>query len=245
MSFALACARAWQSVADFLLPRQCCGCGERLIELRQLVCDTCSMSIAPLLQPICVKCGCPDARIKTENICANCPPGKTWFARARGVAAFSGVAQVVVARLKYHRRIEYAALMAEAIGESYAKDNGGGADVVVPVPLHSSRRRERGFNQSALIARHFAEFHGIPVTEKALLRIKPTPSQTRMKKRQRRENVSGAFSCRRPAEIAGRRVLLIDDVYTTGSTVNECAKVLMEAGAESVQVLSYARAVLD
>lgn len=237
--------RAWDNIIDFLLPRLCCGCGERILNKAWLVCEPCLDSIAPLLLPVCRTCGCPDARIKTENKCANCPPGTTYFVRARGVAVFSGIAHTLIHRLKYQRRVEYAPLLSLQMARHYCDETDDFAEIIVPVPLHATRLRDRGFNQSTLIARHFGKIQKLPVSEIALQRTRSTPSQTSMKKLQRRKNVAGAFACKNPEPIIGKRVLLIDDVYTTGSTLNECARILKEAGAESVECLSYARAVLD
>ncbi len=238
----------WNNVLDFLLPRLCCGCGERILDEAWLVCRPCLDSIPPLLLPICARCGCPDAKIKEEGRCANCPPGTAYFIKAQGVARFSGIAQVLVHRLKYQRRIEYAPLLSREMARIYREAVNDGApiaDIVLPVPLHSTRLRDRGFNQSALIARPFGESLTIPVSEKALVRTRPTSSQTSLKKSQRRKNVAGAFACKDSAAVAGKKVLLIDDVYTTGSTLNECARTLREAGAESVECLAYARTVID
>jgi ComF family protein len=199
--------------------------------------------IPPLCLPVCKTCGCPDARVKNEVKCTNCPPGQVWFASARAVAVFSGVAQTLVAKLKYQHRLEYAPVIARAMANDFVRA-GGTADIIIPVPLHSTRLRERGFNQSAVLARHFAEICPLQVLEKVLIRQRPTPTQTRLKKGERRKNVAGAFVCTDPVLIQGKHVLLIDDVYTTGSTLNECAKVLRDAGAESVECLAYCRAVL-
>lgn len=237
--------RGIADAVDFLLPRLCCGCGERVFDRFQLVCPACLKRIPPLLEPICVRCGCPDARITGPDKCANCPPGTIWFNRARGVVRFGGIAQTMVHRLKYQTRMEFADMLGRAMLAAYCRDGDSArADVVVPVPLFSARKRHRGFNQSDLLAKFMARALGIPFAPRALKRTRPTVTQTRLKKGQRRQNVEGAFECRRKQDIAGKRVLLIDDVYTTGSTINECARVLKLAGAVSVECLAYARAVL-
>lgn len=245
MSIKIRCKRLWEDLLDFLLPRLCCGCGERIIDKAWLVCEPCLLSIPPLFQPLCVTCGCPDARVKTENKCRNCPPGKVWFIGSRGSAPFDGMARTMIFKLKYQKRTEYASLLAEIMAECYSDWKDANGEIIVPVPLHSTRQRQRGFNQAALLAEHFGRRSHLPIAGKALLRIKPIPSQTRLKKSERRKNVAGAFACRNPEQIRGKRLILVDDVYTTGSTFNECSRVLMEAGAHSVQCLAYARAVLD
>lgn len=237
-------SRACSEIIDFLLPRLCCGCGDRVSDSQELVCNSCIESIPPLRLPICKTCGCPDATVKSEMKCTNCPAGKIWFSSARGVTAFSGVAQTMVAKIKYQQRVEYAPLLAKAMVVEFV--NGGRkADIIVPVPLHSTRLRERGFNQSAILAQYFADYFPLPMLKDGLVRQKPTPTQTRLKKGERRKNVAGAFKCCDGDAIQGKNVLLMDDVYTTGSTLNECARVIMESGATSVHCLAYARAVLS
>lgn len=210
-----------------------------------LVCQPCLDSVPALFEPVCARCGCPDARSKNENKCTNCPPGKIWFSRARGAVPFTGVTHTLIFKLKYECRIEYANLLALAMAHCYADIENRGAEIIVPVPLHSTRQRQRGFNQAALIARHFGKIQKLEVAENLLARIKAIPSQTRLRRIDRRRNVAGAFACENPESIRGKRLLLVDDVYTTGSTLNECARMLMEAGAESVECLAYARSVLE
>jgi ComF family protein len=114
-------------------------------------------------------------------------------------------------------------------------------DLILPVPLHPGRLRQRGFNQSLLLARYFGRKHSIPLDFTALQRSRPTPPQTQLSGSQRQTNVRGAFQVRRPEGVSEKRILLIDDVFTTGATVRECAKVLLGAGAKQVDVLTLAR----
>jgi ComF family protein len=115
-----------------------------------------------------------------------------------------------------------------------------GFDVVIPVPLHKQRLKERGFNQSLLLAREVARVFGLEVDYRSLKRIRPTRPQVDLKPDERKKNVKGAFDVKSPERVRGRRVLLVDDVFTTGATVSECARVLKKAGAE-VYVLTLAR----
>ena len=117
-------------------------------------------------------------------------------------------------------------------------------DLLVSVPLHVKRLRERGFNQAHLLIRGWAKQDGIPLDGLTLSRSRWTAPQTTLSRGERRKNIKGAFSVRHPNRIKGRKVLLVDDVYTTGATVNECARVLMKAGAEFVDVLTLARAII-
>jgi ComF family protein len=119
--------------------------------------------------------------------------------------------------------------------------NHSDADVVLPVPLHPVRERERGFNQAWLLADALARSWRIPTHRRALIRVRQTETQTHLDREERMANLRGAFAVRRPDAVAGRRVLLMDDVLTTGSTASECARILREAGARSVLVLTLAR----
>ena len=121
--------------------------------------------------------------------------------------------------------------------------DGDAIDLLVPVPLHVKRLRERGFNQAHLLIRRWAKQEGIPFDGLTLSRSRWTAPQTGLSRSERRKNIKGAFSIRHPERIKGRKIVLVDDVYTTGATVNECARVLMKAGAEFVDVLTLARAV--
>ena len=119
-----------------------------------------------------------------------------------------------------------------------------GYDVMMPVPLHLQRLRWRGFNQAQLLARPLARAAGVPLDPYSLQRVRPTRPQVELDEKERRRNVAGAFRVSRPKAVAGHRILLVDDVYTTGATVDECSRVLLRAGARSVDVLALARAVL-
>jgi ComF family protein len=117
------------------------------------------------------------------------------------------------------------------------------ADMMIPVPLHIRRLRERGFNQALLLVRELSKRMGIPYEERALAKIKDTPVQIALKKRERRRNIKGAFQIRDQEAIERKSIVLVDDVYTTGATVNECSRTLLEGGAKQVAVLTVARAI--
>jgi ComF family protein len=153
------------------------------------------------------------------------------------------VAAVVVERLKYNGCNFYADFLAGMMAPVLKAEFGDPLpDVILPVPLHATRERERGYNQAALLASALGLEFGLPgVRMGALRRVRPTPSQTRLGKRERAENVRGAFAVRADSRLAGLRVPLGDDVYTTGATLNECARTLAEAGAESVDCIAFAR----
>lgn len=235
---------AWETFIDFLLPRLCCDCGQRVHQSQWLICETCLDAIPPLTEPICSTCGYPDAHLTGEGKCRDCPKGTVWFQSIRTATTFESTPKLLVEKLKYHNRIEYAHLLALAMARAHQTAKSPAPQIIIPVPLHKVRQRERGFNQSALLANHLTGLLGAPCQPRAITRIRPTPTQTRLKKRDRQRNVKGAFQCPKPHLIQDQHVLLVDDVCTTGSTLNECARILIQAGAHSVQCLTYARAKL-
>ena len=146
--------------------------------------------------------------------------------------------------LKYGKRIPMALPLAAAVRKTFFEHwSSEKVDLLVPVPLHIKRLRERGFNQAYLLVMRWAKRDGVCCDGRLLRRVRWTEPQTTMNRKDRRKNVKGAFAVNRPEAVRGKRIVLVDDVYTTGSTVNECAKVLKKAGAEEVDVLTLARAV--
>lgn len=230
--------------ADFLFPRLCCGCEQRIIEPRRVVCLACQKSMEPLRLPICDTCGSADARLTAPARCDDCPAGTIYFEKARATTAFGGTAKLVVEKLKYSQRLEYVPLMArQMFNVMLSQLHDVSFDLIIPVPLHSTRQRERGFNQSAELAKELGSYCGTNVCTNGLLRVRPTPSQTRLNRKQRAKNIFGAFELG-SFELAGKVCLLVDDVHTTGATLNECSRILSIAGAESIYCLAFARAVL-
>lgn len=179
--------------------------------------------------------------------CARCLESPPSFRKARAIAAYEAHAEAensvlasMIRRYKYGPNQSMGCAIAECLGNDlpvYADDY----DLVIPVPLHPSRLRWRGFNQAALLAAPVARRLGCKLDVGSLIRVVPTTPQTAKDIQTRRRNVRNAFAVKRPARIANRRVLLIDDVMTTGATANECARALRAAGARSVDVLTLAR----
>ena len=196
----------------------------------------------PLRLPLCTLCGAPEAPAGKPR-CDNCPPGTAHFRKARAVTGFTGVAATLVERLKYTGCDFYASVLAQLMAPVLKAEYGDPLpDLIVPVPLHGARERERGYNQARLLALALGSEFGVAVaSRRTLARTRPTPSQTRLGKRERAENVRGAFVVRDCDRCSSARILLVDDVYTTGATLNECARTLAESGAESVDCIAFAR----
>ncbi len=174
-----------------------------------------------------------------ERLCRICRETHLTIDGIRAVAYFEGNLRSAIHRFKYDGAQALAGPLAQLLVE-YQKDNQLPADVIVPVPLHPHREAERGYNQSALLARVLSSHLGVPATETALARVRATTPQVSLDAIERHSNVAGAFRAR-VHEVTGRRVLLIDDVCTTGATMESCSQALKSAGARSVWGLALAR----
>jgi ComF family protein len=176
--------------------------------------------------------------------CGRCRRGLSAFAQGASLGPYEGSLRVLLHELKYRGRRRVAARLAEALlAEPAVRTVLEGADGLVPVPLHPQRRRDRGFNQAELIGTAIARQIGVDLVGTALVRRKDTTPQTGLSAAARRGNVRGAFAVRRRPQVAGRCLVLVDDVLTTGATAEACARALREAGATEVRLLSVARAL--
>lgn len=209
------------------------------------------MRIPLAASPCCSRCGVPfRTRGDRNHVCGRCLTVPPAFEVARAVTIYdaSEPAQQplksVLQRYKYNRDVALAAPLGQLLRRGCPFDLAD-YDLVLPVPLHLSRLRWRGFNQAALLARRIVAGTRLPVDVFSLERARATQPQVELDEKERRRNVAAAFRVSRPERIRNRRVLLVDDVYTTGSTVNECSFTLRAAGARRVDVLVLARAILS
>jgi len=178
------------------------------------------------------------------HLCSRCLRGRWHFEVHRSCGLYEGALKEAIHRFKYLHEFPLLRVFGDLLYptlQTLSRDYP--VDLIVPVPLHIQRLRERGFNQALLLARELSKRTGIPYPERALKKIKNTPFQTTLKGKERRKNVKGAFHVDKNEEIEGKSILLVDDVYTTGATVNECARTLLDGGAKSVAVLTVARAI--
>jgi len=228
-----------RSVIDFALPPRCAGCGLIVDEVGRF-CTECWTKIEFLGAGGCERCGIPLEATDAE-VCAACLAQPPAVDRIRAAVVYGEIARSLALKLKYGRKTALAATMARFmavhLGE-YPADS-----IMVPVPLHRRRLWGRGFNQAALIARALGRRHGLRVECRTLLRTRATPPLKAMSMAQRRKAVSGAFAVAPGCPVTGRTIILVDDVLTTGSTANACARVLKWAGAERVELISWARVV--
>lgn len=228
-------------------PDQCRICGEALVRFtRAPVCPGCVAGLRPMpAGPQCARCGLPFANpapLHGSEFCAPCRLGATRFDWARGFGAYEGGLRRMIHLLKYDGMEPLARPLAGCLVALLAE--AGPVDLIVPVPLYRGRKRQRGFNQSELLARELGRLTAVPVEEGWLRRVRATRTQTGLTYRERRENVSGAFALSHPEGVAGKCVALLDDVITTGATVSACAEVLKQAGARRVVAVALVRARL-
>ncbi|QGP80933.1 ComF family protein [Sphingobium sp. CAP-1] len=230
-----------QPAVDYALPPRCPGCGQIVAE-DFAFCLSCWSGMEFLSEPCCARCGLPFPHDMGEGAeCGACLADPPPWDSARAVLAYGDVARTVALRLKYGRRIGLARLIARQM----LRHVGAEEALIVPVPLHRWRLWHRGFNQSALIADHLGRLTGWPVDKRALLRVKRTQPLRGMNPAQRAKAVRGAFALAQGHGVKGRRVLLIDDVHTSGATAAACVRALKRGGAGTVRLLCWARVLPD
>jgi competence protein ComFC len=220
------------SILDWLYPPHCAGCGNRGSHW----CDSCQEEAEIVNPPICPICG----EMKTHaGICSRCRENPPCFTSLRSWAIFRGPVRQAIHRLKYKKDVALGELLSRPLIQ-YLQCQDWEIDLVIPVPLGVARLAERGYNQSDLIAKPIALFFGIEFMPKAIRRRRETRSQVDLSAEERKVNVAGAFHARQEF-VSGRNVLIIDDVTTTGSTLDACAFAFKEAGVKEVYGLTVAR----
>lgn len=223
------------AVFDLVFPRRCVGCGM----VGGFLCLECWRILPRLSSPLCPKCGKPQM---SGLLCANCWRERGKIDGIRSVFPFEGTIRQAIHELKYHNLKAISITLAELLVD-YLNDNSLPGEVLVPVPMHPKRLKERGYNHSSLLARDLGNLTNLPVIEDCLIRLKNSPYQARAATViERRQNVSGAFLCR-DARLKGKRIIIIDDVCTSGATLEACALALKNGDAISVWGLTLAREI--
>lgn len=234
------------SLVDMLFPRTCAGCGIAMVEKGVYVCWDCRASLAVIAPPFCSCCGDPvHGRVDHAYVCHSCEKRPPHYREARAAIQYNTIGKRLITQFKYGNALWLEPLLVDLLSSSIqARFDLDAIDVLCAVPLHPVKRRERGYNQAWLLAKALSRRLQKPLCPPgSLKRTRPTPSQTRLTAGQRLTNVMGAFNVRDRKEWMGKRVLLIDDVMTTGATVSACAKALLNAGAASVDVATVARGI--
>ncbi len=226
-----------ENILDILYPRRCPICQEVVKKRGEMICPSCRKEIAPIQEPVCKKCGKPimDA---AEEYCCDCGKMGHLYTRGLAVLPYTGKVRKSLHQIKFHNKKEYldfyGPYMAEVLGKRILAWD---AQALIPVPLHRSKRRKRGFNQAEILAVEVGRALGIPVRTDVVQRIRNTRPQKDLSLRERQNNLKGAFKIIQ-YDVKLKKIILVDDIYTTGSTIDGIAGKLLEQGAEEVYFIA-------
>jgi ComF family protein len=233
---------------DLIYPRVCFGCKVKLPICSGIyLCEKCLNKVKYLCPPFCHFCGIPVG----ENIfeektsrCIECTSQRYYFKKGYTASIYDNLIKECIHSLKYNSHTYLGSTLGTVMSE-YAKKfiPVEDIDLIVPVPLHWKKLRDRGFNQSVVLGSVLAEKTGVMFVSKGISRTKSMPSQVRLSRNERMHNLEGAFCVTKPEYFVNKRLLLVDDVFTTGATMNECARALIKSGAKEVSAFSLARGV--
>jgi len=233
----------WQALLNLIFPTcRCIYCGQESTLNSAGLCDNCQSDLENGKRDFASCAACPIFISPKENYCINCREGKEhWFNAAIAVFPYQGVIREVIHEFKYRGAVKWAKPLGSLMGEAVHKDHRfHDIDMVIPVPLYESRKKMRGYNQSELLAKEISRGSGLPVAVDILNRVKDTPSQTGLNKKGRHENLLNAFETLESNRIQEKNILLVDDIYTTGATVETCSRILKIGGAKRVFVVTCA-----
>ncbi len=239
----LSTKRFFTALLDFVFPPRCPICHQE-VSASHTLCPTCFQKMTFLTQPCCRICGRPFEFQSWNQLCGNCLKKEPPYHKARAVLKYDDMSKGLILKFKHADRTEIRPLFINLMVQSHA-DLIRETDVIIPVPLHWTRLIKRTYNQADLLAKPLAKLFRKTYLPLGLKRIHHTKSQGHLSKKDRQRNIRQAFRVTNPAAIQGKRILLVDDVMTTGATVEECAKVLRKAGAIYVNVLTVFRVIKD
>jgi len=240
--------KIFNNFLEIIYPPRCHLCGSFLTGKEGAplhFCDDCLKALVRITSPFCPVCGVPFiSRVEKDHLCGSCLKKRPYFDALAAPCLYDGGIMEAIYQVKYGGKT----FLAKSLGRlliPLARERFGDTSglLIMPVPLHPKRLKERGFNQSLVLARSIAPSLGAILDFQSLKRIKYTQPQTGLKRDERRKNVKGAFALSGQKELKGRTVIIVDDVATTGNTLNECARVLKKAGCEKVLCLTLARAI--
>jgi ComF family protein len=236
------------ALTELIFPTLCLSCGGVLSERREHpFCPDCHAGIRFITAPLCPACGIPyPVEEGPDHVCGDCLLKKRHIGSARSLGVYESVLLDAIHAFKYGGNVTLGERLGILMAQhDYPAFRIQDYSLILPVPLHLRRLRQRGFNQSVILAREISRRHGVAMDFRTLRRIVDTESQAGLKKEERRSNIKKAFTLTGPERVRGQNILLVDDVYTTGSTLGECARTLLKAGAEAVGALTLARAIQE
>ncbi len=233
-----------KAINNLLFPPRCIFC-DGILDFRTTinVCDKCKNTVPAPKGLRCTYCFRKTRGYFGTDLCHHCRSKRPYFDRVVSVFEYDGLVRDCVIRLKFHKRTDHASAMGHYM--ALKAEDFGNADILIPVPISKERMYERGYNQSELFTKTMSKRLNIPMITNALYKIKDTPPQSTLKFERRAENVKGAYKVYKPELIKGKNILLTDDVTTTRSSLNECARMLKKAGAKSVVCVTFAVAEKD
>lgn len=233
----------FEALKDLLFPPVCLGCERRLDSSRPpLFCPDCLVELAFIRSPYCGRCGMPFVT-GADHLCGDCLSDHFAFDLARSLLLYQPPIAAIILALKFGGHLTALTSLEALVARSECVRSFAEPDLVLPVPLHPGRLRKRGFNQALLLARGCFPHWRHKINTGLLVRSRQTTPQSQLSGKERRSNLRNVFTLSHPSAVAGKRVLLVDDVFTTGSTVNECSKVLRKNGAERIEVFTLARSL--
>lgn len=217
-----------------LYPQTCCFCGK---VNKNNICKECGKKITYIHEPVCKKCGKP-IRYEEKEFCGDCSEKEWYYEQGKSVWLHTGNVRWSIYQFKYHNRRIYGKFYAEELFRIYGDViRRWEIDVIIPIPLHGRRKRKRGYNQAEIVAKYLGKLTGIRVDTKSVVRVHNTKPQKELSHKERKRNLKNAFRITKHWNRV-KNVLLIDDIYTTGNTINSVAKVLKENGAHKVRFLT-------
>lgn len=229
-----------KTLLDLFFPKTCPGCG-KIASSHELFCPDCNKALAFIRPPLCPICGTP-LKSGQSHVCGPCLKEPPFFKAGRSCAIYDGPLRNAIAHFKYQGITALAKplsmIMINTLSSFIKKAS---VDLILPIPLHIKRLRQRGFNQALLLANELGKKFELPTGRSVLKKVKETLPQVGLSRAERRKNVRGSFRVISPEDMKDKSILLVDDVFTTGTTVNECSKVLIKAGAKDVFVVTLAR----
>ncbi len=245
MNFKKTAYNYYNTFLNLIYPQKCAICGISLLYDANYICNICINKIKLLSEPLCKKCSKELPPFTKHNgICSSCASSSFYFQYCFSAVRYDELTKIIFHEIKFKKRrnllnIFHYHLHAKLKSTKQMIDN----SIVIPVPLDSKRKKEREFNQSNIIAKKVSSYYHIPYEPNLLFRIKENIPQSILSRKERINNIKGAFIVKKKNKIENKNIILVDDVFTTGSTVNECAKALKEAGANKINVFTLARAV--
>ena len=233
----------WHAFRDVIFPESCLGCGKGLNRCNGIsFCQICLQNVIFIQEPFCTTCGSPFAKSSGEShLCSFCLKKRWYFTQARAAVYYQGPVAAALKTFKFNGRMYGLETFAAMTRQYYLHHPRPEADLILPVPLHPRRLRKRGFNQSLVLCRKLFSKSKAKIEPLILERPHWTRPQTGLNRAERKKNVRNAFRVKNQEKIKNKRILLVDDVFTTGSTVNECARILLKNKAAEVEVFTFAR----